>query len=355
MLEYDYIDTDEKLRLAAEFWTDEIAIDLECENNLHHYGTFISLVQISTRERNWILDVLKVKNPKELITILHNPKIQKVFHDVSFDLRILFNQFNCKPKNIFDTLIAALFLNKENLGLGSLFEEYFDLKKEKKFQRVDWTKRPLSKEMLEYATKDSAYLLELRDILTKELIKMERLEWVTQENKHLEEIDFTFNEQEYTGVSGVKSMNPEERGRFKVLFEQRNKIAEEIDYPPYKIIRNAQLLAFARNPPYSVNSWKQLRGIHPLVKKRAELFYNAVKNASEDVLERPVMKKFTIQQRNQVKKITELRNQIAEKLQLKPHLLLTTDELRQVVIQKTISFLRQWKQEVLEGKIDFLK
>ena len=67
------------------------------------------------------------------------------------------------------------------------------------------------------------------------------------------------------------------------------------------------------------------------------------------------MKKFTIQQRNQVKKITELRNQIAEKLQLKPHLLLTTDELRQVVIQKTISFLRQWKQEVLEGKIDFLK
>ena len=66
------------------------------------------------------------------------------------------------------------------------------------------------------------------------------------------------------------------------------------------------------------------------------------------------MKKFTIPQRNQVKKLTELRNQIAEKLQLKPHLLLTTDELRQIVLQKTISFLRQWKQEVLEGKIDFL-
>jgi len=57
------------------------------------------------------------------LDLFTNDKIQKVFHDVNFDLRIINNQWHCQLVNIFDTQLAALFLG-EALGwktvLGAL-------------------------------------------------------------------------------------------------------------------------------------------------------------------------------------------------------------------------------------------
>ena len=152
MVSFTYIDTSKALLEAVMEWQQatELAVDLECENNLHHYGAYISLIQISTKNKNWIIDVLKLAEIKPLIKILENAEIQKIFHDVSFDFRILQDQFSCHPHNVFDTQIAALFLGKEHLGLGDLLKEYFNVDKESKYQMADSTKQPLNTHMLTF-------------------------------------------------------------------------------------------------------------------------------------------------------------------------------------------------------------
>ncbi len=349
MNDFFFVKTLEELETVCEELSEQkvLAIDLECENGLHHYGTFISLIQISTKKKNWVVDVLGLENINSLKKIFENPTIKKVFHDVSFDLRILYHQFKCRPKNIFDTQLAALFLGKEQIGLGSLYEEYLGIKKEKKFQRVDWTKRPLSSEMLAYAVGDTAYLLELKGLLCKELEKKGRLTWVEQENDHLESIKFEYQEQTYGTVKGVKSLSPKERGIFRSLFHEREKLAKRVDRPPFMILSNKQMLAFSTSPPHNINAWKNLKGVHPLVKRRAENFFYLVKKSKED--HKPVREKksFTFSQRNRMKELIEKRDEVASKLEIKGHLIMNQEQAISIVVNNSDSCLRKWQKKLL--------
>ena len=71
--------------------------------------------------------------------------------------------------NIFDTRIAAQLLGYTAFGLAALLERFFDVKLDKKHQRADWSMRPLTADMLDYAAQDTRYLLELKDQLSAEL------------------------------------------------------------------------------------------------------------------------------------------------------------------------------------------
>jgi ribonuclease D len=353
MISFQYVQNSTELKQAAREWEKltELAIDLECENNLHHYGAYVTLIQISAGGKNWIIDVLAIKDMEPLIRILENPEIQKVIHDVSFDLRIIYHQFNAHVKNIFDTQLAAAFLGKEKIGLGALLEEYFRIKKESKFQRVDWTKRPLSKEMLAYAIGDTLYLSELKKKLTAELQELKRLDWVKQEMTHLEKLDWSYHEQTYLDVAGVKNLKSKERGIFKVLFNKRKMLAQETDRPAFQIFNNKQMLAFAKNPPYSRNSWQTLKRVHPLVKERSEEFHQAINTAGSDDYTKPLKKRFSLQQYEKIKEITALRNKLAEKLNIAAHLLLKEEQIRQMVLTNSLAGLREWQKTLLKHKV----
>ncbi len=351
MADFTYIQTLEQLRLASEAWNqlDELAIDIECENNLHHYGSFISLIQLSAPGKNWIVDVLTLKEIGPLLEVLENPRVKKVFHDVGFDLRILNHQFGCRPRNVFDTQLAALFLGKENLGLGALLEEFFQVKKEKKFQRVDWTRRPLSREMLNYAVEDTAHLLSLKEKLEKELQKINRCEWVREECAFLEEMDFSFHEQTYLDIKGARSLAPVELGRLQVIFEERSRLARTADKPLFMIFDNQRMLDFARNPPLD---WSKLRGVHPLVSRKAQEFAEAVKKARPETYPREEKMRMTGYQRQKAKEITELRNQMAEKLGIRAHLVLSNEQIVRAAVSHSLEELRKWQRNLLEKEID---
>ncbi len=175
-----YVDTKEKLSAEAKIWNSctELGIDIECENNLHHYGAYISIIQISSKDKNWVVDIIKLGQIQQLIDVFKNKNVTKIFHDVSFDFRILKHQFDCIPQNVFDTQLAAVLIGKHDLGLGSLLHEYFDVKKESKFQMADWTKRPLTPDMINYAIKDTNHLIGLKAALKAELVAKGRLAWL---------------------------------------------------------------------------------------------------------------------------------------------------------------------------------
>ncbi len=355
MTEFTFIEKQSQLVEAAEEWSTlkEIAIDLECENNLHHYGAFLCLVQLSSRSKNWIIDVLAVPDLGPLMQMFENRSILKVFHDISFDFRILFSQYTCVPKYFFDTQLGVLFLGEEKLGLGSQLEKYFGVVCEKKFQQVDWTRRSLSSAMLAYAVQDTAYLLGLYDKLCGELSSLGRLEWVREECKYLEHEDYTLKEQVYSDISGFRSMSAVERGILHVLFDERKRLAQLVNKPAFMIFTNRQLLAFCCSPPYSADDWKQLRGVHLTVKENALRLHTLVKKARESGGEEYTVvrkEKMPLREYGWMAELGEVRKVIGKKLGIRPSLVMSEEQMKEVVMSKSLSCLRKWQQELWKGE-----
>ena len=99
--------------------------------------------------------------------LLADPAVETVFHDADYDLRILHRDLGYTAANLFDTRIAAQLLNEPGIGLAALLQKHFGLTVDKKYQRADWSMRPLLAGMLEYAADDTRYLPKLRDIIRR--------------------------------------------------------------------------------------------------------------------------------------------------------------------------------------------
>ncbi|MBD3321970.1 MAG: hypothetical protein GF350_12810, partial [Chitinivibrionales bacterium] len=205
-MRFDYITDNEELKKTYNHLNKRliVGVDLECENNFHHYGTYISLIQISSEKKNFVIDVLALDNIGYLLNILKNPDIEKVFHGSDFDLRMLFTEYECKVKNFFDTQIAAQFLGMDQIGLGSLLERFLGIEKKDRFQKADWSKRPLTKQMLNYAAKDSMHLIKLSKILKKKLKRKNRLDWVYQESDFISENDLVLSQPGFSDLKGLR-------------------------------------------------------------------------------------------------------------------------------------------------------
>ncbi len=351
MINFTYIDSDIELQKAGEEWqrATVIGVDVECENNLHHYGTHLSLIQLSTHDKNWIVDILKIKQPKPILELMENPKIQKIFHDVGFDLRILNRDLKCRVHNIFDTQTAALLLGKVEIGLGPLAKEYFGVEKEERFQMADWTRRPLTQEMLEYATKDSAYLIKLRDILTAELEKLGRVKWLEEHFAQLSEKDWEYKEPTFYDMKGLRDFSDRERAILKRLYILREKLAERVDRPVHFVISNKKMKELAVSPPKTLAEWSSMRGVHPVVRAWAKVFFEEVNKGKRELLPLPVpiRKRLTPAQRVLLKKISEKRDTLAAELKIPAHLIISKDQMIQVVVSGTKG-IHHWQKDLLQ-------
>src|SRR3989338_437536 len=350
MADFTYLTQAQDLSLLVKTLktVSEIAVDVECENNLHHFGAKLSLIQLSTTQGTWIIDVMAIKDVSMLRTIFESENIQKVFHDVSFDMRILFHECGWKIKNIYDTQLAARFLGKEKIGLGSLLQEYFNIRKEEKFQRFDWLRRPLPEVVLHYASKDTLYLFDLKRKLELELQRQGKKHWVDQECRHLQDLDWSYHEQTYLDIGGVRSLSAIEKGRVKSLFSLRQDCAKQVDKPAFMIMTNKQLLDFAKSPPAS---WGTLR-VHPLVKKNHVLFEQALQKAQPIELTRE--HKFTPAQMQVIHTFVDQRKIIAQQRGIAPSLLISTEEVQELVSSRSVSQLREWQKELLKEPLKVL-
>jgi ribonuclease D len=351
-MKYEYIDTHEKLEKTCKELREEklIAIDIECENNLHHYGAYISIIQISSEKKNWVIDVLALKDLDSLKKILEDENIQKIFHDVSFDLRILNFELKIEPKNLFDTQIAALLTGEKNVGLGSLLEKYFLINKESKFQMADWTKRPINPEMMEYAVKDTAYLIKLKEELEKKIHELKRDEWLRQELQYLEGKNYEYNEQGFEDMKGVSKLNPKEKLFAKKIFEEREYLAKKTDKPAYRIISNKKILEITLNPPKTREEWEKIKGMHPTIKRKlSKIYYETQKiQIKQEPQTKKERKTYSEEQKQQLQELEDARVKLGKEHEIEPYLILTKEQQHEIVRQKNYEMLRPWQKELIQ-------
>ena len=141
-----------------------IGVDIEADS-MFHYQEKVCLIQISTTSCNILLDPLSLVDLSHLSSIFTDPNIRKVFHGADYDIRSLYRDFGIEVNALFDTQIAARFLGIKETSLAYLLKERFGVTVEKKYQKRDWSKRPLPAAMLAYAVQDTCHLLPLSRIL----------------------------------------------------------------------------------------------------------------------------------------------------------------------------------------------
>jgi exosome complex exonuclease RRP6 len=169
-----FVDTPEALALMlAELKTaKEIAVDLEHHDNRSYIG-MVSLMQISTRDKDWIVDTLKPWRRKLecLNEVFANPDIVKVLHGAFMDIIWLQRDLGLYVVGLFDTYHAARSLGYPGGSLAYLLERFIQFKAQKQHQLADWRTRPLGTDLFEYARADTHFLLYIYDNMRNELVE----------------------------------------------------------------------------------------------------------------------------------------------------------------------------------------
>ena len=144
-----------------------VAIDTETMG-LNPARDRLCLVQLSSG--NGICHLVKIidlrKKPKNLIKLLKNNRITKIFHYARFDVAILKNAFKLEIKNIYCTKIASKLVRTytDKHGYKDLCKELLNETISKVEQSSDWGGK-LSKDQKIYAATDVLHLHKLKNKL----------------------------------------------------------------------------------------------------------------------------------------------------------------------------------------------
>lgn len=291
---YELVTTDEALeRLMRELHGQPVlALDTEA-SSFHRFREQVCLIQLSTRDRTWLVDPLTIQHVAPLGAALADPATEWVIHDADYDLRMLKKMWGFRVVNVFDTLVAAELLNEPELGLAANLKKHFGVELDKKFQKADWSKRPLSQAMLAYAAMDTAHLIALRDRMKAELERSGRLPWAQEEFAALVHIPFEPVEEEpgFLRIKGAKALKPRQLALLRELHAWRQGVAERLDRAPFMVLGNDVMIDLCRNPPADKAALGTRKGVgEKLLERNGDAILRCIARGMEvpkDQLPRP--------------------------------------------------------------------
>jgi ribonuclease D len=253
-------------------------------------------------------------------------------------------------------------LGYSETSLEAVLKNKFDVTLDKKFQRKDWSRRPLSQDMISYAAKDVRYLLPLTEKLTQELEALGRLGWVQEECKILSRVrpNTNHNAPLYLNFKGAGKLEPRSLAVLESLLRYRRKVAQKKDKPLFRIFGSRSLLELAENKPLNLQqlekskalSTKQMgmygRGVIAAIKKAMQI---APKDLPVYPRKRSPRMPLVVAER--IKALRNWRDQQVDRLALDPALI-CTKALMLVIAQRrprkvsdlsAIREMRNWQKK----------
>jgi ribonuclease D len=282
---YKIIDTFDSLKNLARTIDKEktIGVDLEADS-MYHFKEKVCLIQMTAPDINAVIDPLMVKDLSPLKPIFKRRGVRKIFHGADYDVRSLYRDFDITINNLFDTELASRFLGYSETGLEAVLKNKFDVALDKKFQRKDWSRRPLPQEMISYAAQDARYLLPLAQILTSELEELGRLKWVQEECEYLSKVRANTNNTDplYLYFKGAGKLIPRNLAVLESLLQYRRRVARKKDRPLFRIFGNRSLLELASKKPPDL---KQLEKTRALSSKQISMYGHEIIAAIQDAMQ----------------------------------------------------------------------
>ncbi|KAK8922605.1 Exosome complex exonuclease rrp6 [Metarhizium anisopliae] len=279
----------EELRKAKE-----IAVDLE-HHDFRTYTGLVCLMQVSTRDRDWIVDTLQPWRHKleVLNDVFADPSVVKVFHGAYMDMVWLQRDLGLYVNGLFDTYFACNLLNYPGRSLAFLLSKFVGFDADKQYQLADWRIRPIPEDMLYYARSDTHYLLYIYDNVRNELIEASdksdpEKDYINQALERSRELALSrhenpdYNETTGEGARGWYNyvfkhshlaLNGEQFSIFKALWKWRDETARQEDESPNFVLGPTNVTEIARvNPP----DVKALHSLLPLTARLAKARLNDI-------------------------------------------------------------------------------
>jgi len=283
-----WVATQEKLRALVSDLTKQTSVAIDTESNsLHAYREQVCLIQFSTQDTDYLVDPLSLHDISSLGDIFISSKITKIFHAAEYDLICLKRDFDFLVTNIFDTRWAVRVLGYSGDGLDRLLNDKFDIQVNKKYQKTNWAKRPLSAEQIHYARMDTHYLIPLKEMLQAELEEKGLLQLAREDFERACDVEIPVAKPVlWERMANNHNFTPRELTILKELYECRERIAEKLNRPTFKVISDKYLFEIAHLPPQHLD---ELFGLG-LSNKQVMHWGKAVLQAVEKGQNAPIVK-----------------------------------------------------------------
>ena len=245
------------------------------------YYAILSIVQVSTLNQKIIIDALSGINLSALKNILLNPLILKVFHSPDQDFEIFLKLFGALPKNVFDTQIAANVCGmEEGMGYSKLCKTMLNIDIDKTLQKADWLERPLSQDLLEYAIRDTEFLIPLHRMLSETLTN--RKLWDNYNSKTAKLLDsnfYKFSPERIIQKMDLKNKNEEFLNNLLQFILLREECSQILNIPRNHCAKDHDLILLSTHLPTTNEQLNKLYlGFIPLCKNQ---FRNKIFDLSE--------------------------------------------------------------------------
>lgn len=368
-----YVETPEAARRVAEVLSETGFASLDCEAaGFHRYSDRLCLVQLSTPLETYVLDPLAFDPAPYLKPFLEHPRRRVVMHGAAYDLRLLSRDLGITVAGLADTQVAASLLGAPATGLQALLGEHLGIRVSKKFQRADWARRPLTREMIDYAAGDTRHLHRLIAVLERELDRKGRLHWAEEEYRWLGASAAAPEDDRpadpVTRFKQARKMDDRSVTALREVIAWRDRIARMKDRAPFRVVGDAALAEVVAARPASVGALAGLKGFPPRLARTSgmsllDALVRVDRLPAAELVPYPAPTRRgtrpTPEEEAAFERLKEVRNSAAGRLELERGRMMANHLLREVVSARprtrealaAIPDIRKWQVETIGDEL----
>ena len=336
-----------------------VAVDTEFMR-VDTFYPIAGLLQVSEGQRAYLIDPLSIDDWTPFAGLLQDPAVVKVLHACSEDLEVFLRLTGSLPSPLFDTQLAAGYLNLGfSMGYSRLVQAVLNIELPKGETRSDWLQRPLSATQVSYAAEDVLHLAEVYLLLQAQL-SADKYRWVLEDGAELvanlgRELD---PELAYREAKLAWKLSPQQLAVLKVLCAWREREARARNQPRNRIIREHSLWPLARTQPDNLVALARIEDMHPkTVRQDGELILQMIKQAATSpaadwpaALPEPL----PLEASSLLKKLRAIGQREGERLNIAPELMLRKKTLEALLKSgypkgpyQLPDSLRGWRRELM--------
>jgi len=336
-----------------------VAVDTEFMR-VDTFYPIAGLLQVSEGERAYLIDPLLIGDWTPFADLLQDPAVVKVLHACSEDLEVFLRLCGSLPSPLFDTQLAAGYLNLGfSMGYSRLVQAVLNIELPKGETRSDWLQRPLSETQVSYAAEDVLHLAQVYSLLKTQL-SAEKYAWVLEDGAELvanlsREVD---PELAYREAKLAWKLSRQQLAVLQALCTWREQQARLRNQPRNRILREHSLWPLARTQPDNLVSLARIEDMHPkTVRQDGEFLLQLIQQAAATpaadwpaALPEPL----PLEAASLLKKLRAIGQREGERLNIAPELMLRKKTLEALLKTgypegpyQLPDSLRGWRRELL--------
>lgn len=239
-----------------------LAFDTEFVSE-HTYRSHLCLVQIAAPDTLAVIDALEVPNLEPFWRLLAEEGRTTVVHAGREEFGFILHAIGTRPSSLFDIQVAAGLVDHDYpAGYAAICRRMLGVSTSKGETRTDWRIRPLSEAQMQYALDDVRHLERLWRLLEDKLAKLGRSEWMIEEMASWQaDVTESFERKRWRRVSGLNGLSRRELAVARELWHWRDRLAEERNMPPKRVLRDDLLVELAKRKSPDERQIKAIRGM----------------------------------------------------------------------------------------------